>query len=130
MNIWKKYKKLKLISSGRNSELYEAKNIEKGNYVAIKKIIKKNLKNGNKTKFEYLMSKIKNENFISFKEIIETEEYFYIIMELCECNLEEYINRREDKITINEIKEVLIQLNNILKILNNKKKIKWIFKTK
>ena len=47
------------------------------------------------------MKKIENE---SLKETIKIEEYYYIIMNLCECNLEEYINKRKSQITINEIK--------------------------
>ena len=42
-------------------------------------------------------------------------------MDLCINNLEDYIKSRENEITINEIKEVLIQLNNVFKIMNNKK---------
>ena len=42
-------------------------------------------------------------------------------MELCYCNLEEYIMKRENNLSINEIKEVLIQINNNLKIIENEK---------
>ena len=38
-------------------------------------------------------------------------------MELCEYNLENYIKKREDLISINEIREILIQLNNTFKIM-------------
>ena len=55
------------------------------------------------------------------KSKIDTKDYFYIIMDLCIINLEDYIKNRENKITINEIKEVLIQLNNLFKIMNEKR---------
>ena len=42
-------------------------------------------------------------------------------MDLCIINLEDYIKNRENKITINEIKEVLIKLNNVFKIKKKKK---------
>ena len=42
-------------------------------------------------------------------------------MDLCINNLENYVKSRENEITINEIKEVLIQLNNVFKIMNDKK---------
>ena len=42
-------------------------------------------------------------------------------MDLYIINLEDYIKSRENDITINEIKEVLIQLNNVFKIMNDKK---------
>ena len=44
-------------------------------------------------------------------------------MELCYCNLEEYIIKRENNLSINEIKEVLIQLNNSFKIIEKEKLI-------
>ena len=61
---------------------------------------------------------MKNENSILFKEKFETEEYFYIVMELCLCNLEEYIKMKENGLSINEIKHVLIQLNKTLQIMS------------
>jgi serine/threonine protein kinase len=67
------------------------------------------------------MNIIKSENSVKFKSKIDTKDYFYIIMDLCIINLEDYIKSRENEITINEIKEVLIQLNNVFKIMNNKK---------
>ena len=39
-------------------------------------------------------------------------------MDLCEYDLENYIKRRKKPITINEIKEVLIQLNNTFKTMS------------
>ena len=63
------------------------------------------------------MNKSKIENNISIKDIINNKEYLYIIMELCEYNLEDYIKKREDLISINEIREILIQLNNTFKIM-------------
>ena len=42
-------------------------------------------------------------------------------MELCEYNLGEYIKIKNKQITINEIKLILNQLNNVFKIMNNKK---------
>ena len=42
------------------------------------------------------MKKINTENSIYVKEIFDTKQYFYIIMDLCEYNLEDYIKRRED----------------------------------
>ena len=67
------------------------------------------------------MNIIKSENTVCIKEKIETNDNYYIIMDLCECNLEEYVKRRENPISIKEIKEVLNQLNNVFKIMNDKK---------
>ena len=42
-------------------------------------------------------------------------------MDLCEYNLEDYIKRRKKPITINEIREIFNQLNNVFKIKLNEK---------
>ena len=39
-DIWKNYKKIKLISSGNYSRIYQSKNIKTGKYVMIKEISK------------------------------------------------------------------------------------------
>ena len=67
------------------------------------------------------MNIIKSENSVQFKSKIDSKDYFYIIMDLCINNLEDYIKSRENDITVNEIKEVLNQLNNVFKIMNDKK---------
>ena len=54
---------------------------------------------------------------VNLKETIDTKQYFYIIMDLCIINLEEYLKMRENKLSINEIKEILNQLNNTFKLL-------------
>ena len=94
------------------------KNKKTGDYYTIKEIKKEN--------FEILeneleeMKKIKTENNISIKEIINNKEYLYIIMELCEYNLEEVLKKNKP-ISINEIKLILTQLNNIFKVMLNEK---------
>ena len=66
------------------------------------------------------MNKSKIENNISIKDIINNKEYLYIIMELCEYNLEEVLKKNKP-ISINEIKLILTQLNNIFKVMLNEK---------
>ena len=50
-----------------------------------------------------MIKKIKCENSINIKEIINSNKYYYIIMDLYEYKLEEYIKRREKPISIHEI---------------------------
>ena len=59
------------------------------------------------------MKKIKIE---IINEIINNREYLYIIMDLCEYNLGDYIKRRKKLISINEIWDVFNQLNNVFKL--------------
>ena len=42
------------------------------------------------------MKKINIENSVLINEVINNKEYLYIIMDLCECNLEDYIKRRKN----------------------------------
>ena len=117
IDIWEKYKKINKIGYGIYGNVYKIKDKNTGDYYAIKEI--------KKEKFEILeneleeMKKIKTENNISIKEIINNKEYLYIIMELCEYNLGEYIKIKNKSISINEIKLILNQLNNTFKIMLN-----------
>jgi len=116
IDIWKKYKKIKVISPGTFGKVYKVQNIQTEYYYAIKEIDKTQNILSNDIE---LLKKMKIENNL-IKEIKDTKDYLYIIMELCEYNLENYIKRREDLISINEIREILIQLNNTFKIMLNK----------
>ena len=61
------------------------------------------------------------ENSISLIEELEDEENYYIIFELCLISLKKYIDQiNQNKITINEIKNILIQINKVFKIMNEK----------
>ena len=62
------------------------------------------------------------ENSISLIEELEDEENYYIIFELSLISLKKYIDQiNQNKITINEIKNILIQINKVLKIMNDNK---------
>ena len=100
------YEKFERIGAGHYSIIYKAQNRKTKYYVAIKEIDKQRCETFTTLKFKEneIMNKIKTEN--SVKDIIDNKDYFYIIMELCYCNLEEYIKTREKKLSINEIKEV------------------------
>ena len=117
------YTNFERIGIGSYANIYKAQNKQTKSYVAIKEIDKKRYNELTKVIFNEveIMNIIKNENSVNFKSKIDTKDYFYIIMDLCIINLEDYIKSRENKITINEIKEVLIQLNNVFKIMNDKK---------
>ena len=116
MSVWEKYKKIEIIGYGTYGNIYKCKDKKTKNYVAIKEILKKK-SNGKYLSEIEIMKKIKNENSILFKEKFETEEYIYIVMELCLCNLEEYIKMKENGLSINEIKHILNQLNKTFKIM-------------
>ena len=118
------------IGYGKFGGVYKVKNIKNGYYYAIKEIDKLKFKNEtNKLKNEInTLKQMGSENNINIIEILETNQYLYIVMELCECNLEEYLKKRENKISINELRELLIQLNNTFKLRREKKIIYKDFK--
>ena len=120
MLIWDKYDKGNIIGYGVYGNIYKCQNKSSKNYVAIQEIEKKKVNQMYMEEIK-IMKKIENENSIILKEYFDTEDYFYIVMELCICNLEECIQMRENGFSINEIKEVLIQINNTLKLMKAQK---------
>ena len=99
----KNYTNFQRIGTGSYGNIYKALNKKTNSYVAIKEI--------DKTKYNTLtneifneteiMNIIKSENSIKFKSKIDSKNYFYIIMDLCIMNLEDYIKSKENEIPIN-----------------------------
>ena len=117
LNIWDKYEKIGIIDL--NGNVFKAKNKENGNYVAIKRINKLKFENENKYLSEIkIMNELKLENSISIIEILNDNNYCYIIMELCLLNLNEYMKIRNEGLSIEELKDLLFELNKILKKMN------------
>ena len=117
-NIWKKYDKIEKIGSSLYADVYKGKNKLTSEYVAIKEINKMRIKT-NKLNDIKIMKKLKSENSVLLIETIETSEYYYIISEYCYMSLEEYMNKRNNCLSIEEIKELLLDLNKGLKEMNN-----------
>ena len=117
-DIWEKYsKEKKLIGAKSYSTVYKVKNKLTGNYYIIKEIL-------NTYYNKDFLNKIKNlssENNVIINEIIETKDKIYIVHELCEYNLEEYLKTKSKHFTNEEIKEMLLQLNKCLKIMEENK---------
>ena len=112
--ILEKYEKKEEI--GRNVNMIKARNKIAGEYVAIKLIDKKNINNLNNYLSKLNIMKIlSSDNFISIIETYDTKDYYYIVMELCLLNLEEFMKIRNEGLSIEEIKEILFQINLILK---------------
>ena len=120
-DIWEKYNKIEIIGAGTYADVYKAKNKLTNQYVAIKEIKKIKVKNSNKEILNEseIMKKLKSENSISLIEIIETLESYFIVSEYCYMNLEEYMNKRNNSLSIEEIKELLLDLNKGLKEMND-----------
>ena len=122
-----KYSNFENIGLGSYGTVYRAIRKDDNNtYVAIKEISKQRILKSNKTieKEVEVMKLLKNENSIKLIELIESKNYYYIVMEYCEYNLENYLTtKRNTPLSIEEIKKVLIELNNTFKIMVKNKLI-------
>jgi serine/threonine protein kinase len=114
---------LKYIGSGSYSDVYKAKNKLTQEYVVIKEIkkIKINYSEKEILKETEIMKKLESESSILLIETLETKDSYYIITEYCYITLDEYIKKRKEPLSIIEIKEFLLELNKILKKMNDNK---------
>ena len=124
-DIQKKYLEKKIIGKGNYSIVYKAKNNETGQYVAIKEINNQRYRINIKELKEEIeeVQKINLDNIVTIKEIIELKNILYIIMDLCSFDLLTYLLTRDKLLSVIEVKEILFQLNNIFKKLNEVNKI-------
>ena len=131
-DIWNDYIQESIIDSGEFSFVYKAKNKRNGNYVAIKEINKEKYKQFTKLNFndKEIMQNLNSGENVLLKDIMNNDKYFYVITDLCLCNMEEYLNMRKDNLTIEEIREILNKLNYNLKTMNNKNIVYRHFKPK
>jgi len=116
----KGYSNFNTIGYGSYGKIYRAEENKSGYYVAIKEIEKGRLRLSNEIleKEVAFMKKIENENSVKVKDVIDSNDYFYIIMEYCEYNLETYLKKRIKKgFSVENIKDILMQLNNTLKLM-------------
>ena len=62
-----------------------------------------------------------NNNSIKFYECYDTDKNFIIVMELCDTSLQSLLNKRKNGFTSGEIRDILKQLNNTFKIMDENK---------
>ena len=90
-NILDEFLKYEIIGTGGFAKVYRAKNIKTNKYVAIKEIDKTKIKDKNILNEIEIMKKLKSENSLLLIDEIETEESYYLILELCYMSLKEKI---------------------------------------
>ena len=121
-----KYEIIRLIGDGTYGIVYEGKNKETKEKVAIKKLKKKYKSIEEcKNKIEIkVLEQLNHENIIQLKEVIrEYNGEVSYIFEYCDCNLLEFIEAHRDnnkKIPEIIIKEIILQLTRGLKYLHSK----------
>ena len=114
--IKEKYLIKKEISKGSFGSIYEGINKNNGLTCAIK-VIEKNLvedfnKKRKKEKFYLDMLYCNFSNH--YKEDFEDENYYYLILELCDDNLLNYYNKIDITFSIEIIRKILLQINTII----------------
>ena len=138
IRLFKNYKdedftNLKLISSGSFGEVYSAYNIEEEKEFCLKKINIEKMKliyesNNLKDYQKDLVNEIKileilsyNQNCVRYYGNYDKANEKIIIMEKCDNNLKEFIKQRGKGLNTKEIKEKFFELNELFKIIQEKK---------
>ena len=135
------YEEIKLLSDNPLTSVYKAK-LKGKKYpikeVAIKKIkkdrlkeeLKYTLKKNDITEEDFekeiikfnrelkIMQMCYCENSVEIYDYFDTKEYFIIIMELCDNNLLYELNNTKTGFNVEQIKDILLQLNNVFKIMH------------
>ena len=121
------YKLEKQIGSGSFGDVYRGLDKHSGMKVAIKRIRKKILyENGQYLLRAYYreidcMKKCECENSIRFIRDFQTQNNYNIIMELCDTDLLCHLYQRPEPFTIDEIRLIFSQLNNVFKKMQQHK---------
>ena len=106
----------KPLGKGGFGDVYKAIEKKTGKLYAIKRIPINNLED---EEINNMLNMNICENSIKYYGYFKEENLIYLIMELCDCNLNQIINKK--KLNIKEIKEILGQLNNAFKIMYDNK---------
>ena len=116
------YEEINVISSGTFGKVIRARNKKTKEYRAIKLIAKSN--NFEIKNFENevnIMKKMNSINSIVIYEQFNTDKEYVIVMELCDCNLRKKLDETKFGLEVNQIKKILLQLNNTFRIMLNNK---------
>ena len=136
------YEIIKILGKGMYSKVYKAKKKDTNEFRAIKiidlneireELKKENLKEDISYEFEQYIKQLLNEienmklckknndNSLEFFEYFTTEDYFALVIELCDCNLTQVLINRENGFNPKEIYNIISQLNNTFKIMKENK---------
>ena len=105
------------INKGSFGEVSNALSIKDKKIVAIKKLSEKEFKN---EEIDILKTMNECEYSVKYYGSFKEKNNIFIVTELCNNNLRNEINNKKNGFTINEIKKIFCQLNEVLKILRNK----------
>ena len=115
-----KYYLLGKINEGGFGECFKGKD-EENNYYAIKKIYFRNEEELTSVINEINILKImKSKYSVEYIDSIKTKDFYYIIMELCDGDLNYLIKKQNGNIDIITIIKILIQLNEVINLMHSK----------
>ena len=122
VKINNRYKIVSSIDKGSYGSIYKAIDLEKNIYVAIKQL--KNINNFYDDEKFYneidIMIQLKSLYSVKLLDKFVYDNYFYIVMELYDTNLKNYVNEKNG-LTINEIGQILFQLNYVFLLMYENK---------
>ena len=111
------YELISILGQGGFGTVYNARDLKTKKIVAIKI-----LENNENMRESEIMNKLHSKNIVSFiSSGITINKQNYIIMEKCFLNLEQYIKSRDDRFSVDEIREILLELNDGFEEMKNKK---------
>ena len=67
-----------------------------------------------------ILKKMNSRYSIEFTELIEKKDYIYLVLELCDGNLNDLVKKKNGNLDITTIFEIIFQLNEVLKFMNSK----------
>ena len=116
-----KYELGDLISKGGFGECYKAKD-DKNNLYAIKKILIAKKEEEDLILNEInILNEMKSKYSVELIEYLKKDKYYYIVMELCDGDLNHLFKKKNGNMDIITIIKILIQLNEVIKLMHSKK---------
>ena len=114
-----------LLGQGSYGDVYKCINVKDKNQNLVMKRIKLNRINIDLPEIYIyqeinIMKMLNCEHSVKFYESGKTENFYNIVMEYCNGKTLDNLLKEKKRFTVNEIKDILIQLNEVFKIMNNK----------